>query len=266
METLSSMGFEVYEVFSIRFGSWSPIFSGLKKWRDKAGSSLSIHLLLLSSPFLFFSDYIRRFEDGLSAYRCFFEAAVTLGAKFLCFMGKGIMHTAPLRRKIILNGMQRYIRLGMTYGVTVAQENVNRFRSERPSFIKRMRRYLSEECAFVLDVKQAVRAGEDPYEMLTAMGERLVHVHINDNLPRRDCMLPGEGQMITAGCGNCWSVIRIAAILFWEVYRRDFNALSEINQGTAGFRSASFEALTGFFLVCSEILCYNNKKKGRRKP
>ena len=58
-----------------------------------------------------------------------------------------------------------------------------------------MREGCGEECAFVLDVKQAVRAGHDPYEVCDAMGNKIAHVHLNDNDEKQDCLVPGKGHM-----------------------------------------------------------------------
>ena len=227
LETLSSMGFEVYEVFLNTFRELKPDFlNGLKKIAGQ-GRIVSVHPFTSAfESLLFFSDYIRRFEDGLSAYRYFLEAAVTLGARLFVLHGQRDYAYSAITEEDYFERYAALYRLGKTYGVTVAQENVNRFRSERPSFVKRMRRYLSEECAFVLDVKQAVRAGEDPYEMLTAMGERLVHVHINDNLPGRDCLLPGEGQMDYRRMRELLDRYTYCGDIVLEVYRRDFDTLS----------------------------------------
>ena len=47
----------------------------------------------------------------------------------------------------------------------------------------------------MFDIKQAVRAGVDPYEMCRAMGDRIVHIHLNDNDDHRDCLVPWQGTM-----------------------------------------------------------------------
>ncbi len=47
--------------------------------------------------------------------------------------------------------------------------------------------------AFTLDVKQANRLGIAPADMLDAMGDRLVHLHLSDFTAADDCLLPGAG-------------------------------------------------------------------------
>ena len=38
-----------------------------------------------------------------------------------------------------------------------------------------------------------MRAGYTPYEIIDAMGDRIVHVHLSDHDGDRDCILPGKG-------------------------------------------------------------------------
>lgn len=109
-------------------------------------------------------------------------------------------------KKAGLNDREYYDRFGILsriareYGVTLAQENVNAFRSQDCGFIRNMREYLKEDASFVLDVKQAVRSGRDPYEMCEAMGKNLVHIHINDNRPDATACCRDAGKWITRGC------------------------------------------------------------------
>ena len=81
-------------------------------------------------------------------------------------------------------------------------------------------RYWVKECAFVFDVKQAVRAGKDPYEMLCAMGEQLVHVHINDNTPQEDCLLPGRGIMDYERLRKMLQSFSYNSCILLEVYQK----------------------------------------------
>jgi len=120
--------------------------------------------------------------------------------------------------------------LGQCYGVTVAQENVNKFRSESPGFLRRMRAYLGDTCAFVIDLKQAVRAGQDPFAVCEAMGERIVHVHINDNAPGYDCLLPGRGTVDFQRFREMLLGFHYQGDLMIEVYRKNFSALSELQE------------------------------------
>lgn len=168
---------DITDLYNIEVTSIHPFTSGYE------------HILL-------FSDYYKRFEDTVEFYKNYFNFASQLGAKLIVIHGD--------RRFINMGGIpdeeyfERYYKLaetGRKMGVTVGQENVNMFRSQSPEFIKSMRSYLGDNVDFVFDIKQAVRSGNDPYEICKAMGNRIIHLHINDNDKENDCMLPGKGTM-----------------------------------------------------------------------
>lgn len=231
LKTLAPMGFEAYEIFFNTFRELQPDF--LKQLRVLAEDKEIVSVHPFTSGFetmLLFSSYRRRFEDTLEFYRNFFDAANQLGAKIMVLHGERDPVRSTITEEEYFDRYAELFRLGRQNGIIVAQENVNRFRSESPSFISRMRKSLGTECAFVFDVKQAVRAGKDPYEMLSAMGERLVHVHVNDNTPQEDCLLPGCGEMDYQRLREALRALSYDGCVILEVYRKNFKAFSEIVQ------------------------------------
>ena len=121
------------------------------------------------------------------------EAARRIGAKLLVLHGQRL-GAGSLSDREYCDHYRTLYRLGQSLGVTVAQENVRLFRSASPEFIAVMRRELGDECAFVLDTKQAVMSGYTPAALCRAMGERLVHVHLSDHTATESCLLPGAGS------------------------------------------------------------------------
>jgi sugar phosphate isomerase/epimerase len=111
-------------------------------------------------------------------------------------------------------------RLGQSLGVTVAQENVRLFRSASPEFIAVMRRELGDECAFVLDTKQAVMSGYTPAALCRAMGERLVHVHLSDHTATESCLLPGAGSFDLRAFREELRAVGYTGDVITEVYRQ----------------------------------------------
>lgn len=233
LPTLISMDFRLFEVFINTFSELSPDYiKNLKHKIDEHGCSVkSIHPFTSGfESFLLFSDYDRRFEDGLEFYKNYFQAANHLGAQLLVLHGQRDDKRSRITEKAYFEHYARLYSLGKTFGVTVAQENVNLLRSDNPAFITRMRKYLNDECAFVFDIKQAVRGGEDPYEMCAAMGERLAHIHINDHNSNDDCLLPGCGNMDYKALKRQLTRFGYAGDLIIEVYRRSFGELQELER------------------------------------
>lgn len=228
---LISMGFRVFEVF---INTCSELRTGylkeLKRMADGNGCSVkSVHPFTSGfESFLLFSEYERRFEDGLEFYRSYFDACNLLGATILVLHGQRRDARGPEAEKRYFERYARLFGLGRTYGVTVAQENVNLMRSNEADFIRRMRADCGSECAFVFDIKQAVREGKDPLALCKAMGGRLAHVHLNDNDQGSDCRLPGFGTMDYRPLLRILSRAGFDGDLIVEVYRKSFGGLSEL--------------------------------------
>ncbi|OUP07711.1 endonuclease [Anaeromassilibacillus sp. An200] len=231
LDLLLSMDFRLFELFINTSSELDPAFVRMLRTRlEETGAQVkSLHPF--TSGFegtLFFSEYLRRVEDGLEFYKRYFEAAGMLGAKLLVLHGQRGYREGKITEEEYLERYLRLYRLGQRFGIAVAQENVNQFRSEDPEFIARMRGQLGEECAFVFDIKQAVRAGKDPFAMCRAMGERLIHVHINDNAPGADCLLPGCGTMAYEKLLDLLRDSSYAGDLIIEVYRKNFGEPHEL--------------------------------------
>ena len=231
--TLISMGFRVFEVFLNTCSELRKDY--LKELRrmadDGACSVKSVHPFTSGyEGFLLFSDYERRFEDGLAFYRSYFEACNLLGAAILVLHGQRRETGGADMEKRYLERYARLFELGKTYGVTVAQENVNLMRGNDAGFVRRMRKFCGLDCAFVLDIKQAVREGKDPLALCDAMGKSLLHVHLNDNDPGSDCRLPGFGAMDYGPFLRRLVRNGFDGDFIIEVYRKSFGGLSELLQ------------------------------------
>lgn len=233
LDCLLSLDLKLFEVFFNTFREITPTYvKDLGRRVRECGAQVkSIHPFTSGyEGLLLFSDYTRRYEDTLEFYKQYFDAANQLGASVVVLHGQRDYQNSRLAEERYWERYQGLYSLGKAFGLTVAQENVSRFRSEDVGFIRRMRAALGAQCAFVLDIKQAVRAGRDPYEMCSAMGDRLVHVHLNDNTPQKDCLLPGNGVMQydrllslmkSNGFDGDWIV---------EVYQGSFDKVNELSE------------------------------------
>ena len=113
------------------------------------------------------------------------------------------------------------------YGVVLSHENVNRFRMAVPENVKILRS-LYDEQTFTFDIKQTIRANVDTYEMLNAMGNRIVNVHISDNKQGEDCMLPGRGDFDFGVFFEKLKDVGYDGSLLIEVYRWCYNDYCEL--------------------------------------
>jgi sugar phosphate isomerase/epimerase len=87
---------------------------------------------------------------------------------------------------------------------------------------------LGNEFAFVLDTKQAIRAGENPFTFLDAAGSRIEHVHISDSGELGDCLLIGKGSFRFKQFFKKLYSLNPDANVILELYRSGFNGISDL--------------------------------------
>lgn len=175
-------------------------------------------------PLMFFSDYERRMTDAMEYYKLYFQFMNIVGADIFVFHGgkgdKGKEHYCERYSKLY--------RLGMEFGVTVAVENVTRCQSRSSAFIRDISAMLGGEFAFVLDTKQAVRAGETPMAFLDAAGKSVAHVHISDSGELGDCLPIGKGNFRFKPFFDKLNNLNPDASVILELYRNSYNSFSDL--------------------------------------
>lgn len=191
---IAELGFKYTEIFFNCRSELKPSFvKELKTIKDAYGMNVvSLHpYRSFSEGYDFFSSYERRYRDGIDGYKRYFQAAATLGAKYI------VMHGAGNRTDITLEEYaERFGKLNEiahSFGCTVAHENVVNYAGAYPEFMFFMKKLLGDEFKMVLDIKQARRADVDPYDFIKIMGSNIVHVHLSDcDSEGHDCLPPDE--------------------------------------------------------------------------
>lgn len=152
----------------------------------------SIHpTMSLAESFMIFSNYDRRYREAEEQFRRYSEIAASLGAKHIILHGgkpNGILTDEEY--------CERYMQLKeitRENGVDILQENVVRFRAGEIEFLRSMKKILGEEAEFCIDLKQSIRCGYDPYELIDEFFDNIKHYHISDHSISSDCLLPGDG-------------------------------------------------------------------------
>ena len=145
-----------------------------------------------AESYTLFGIYARRVQDAMELYRGLCEACHALGCDKLVLHGEKEPFNISEEEYI-----ERFGTLALQTrrdGVTLTQENVVRFRASKPSFLRRMRDELGDLFAMTLDLKQAVRSGEDPLAMAREFAPDIVHLHLSDHGAAGDCLPPGSGS------------------------------------------------------------------------
>lgn len=231
LELVGEMGAPVCEIFVNAHQEFSvSFFKGLLDRAQHYNLQISaVHPFTSGfENMYFYSDYPRRLEDGIELYRRYFALTASLGAKF--FVMHGSFPGTDLPDQGVYERFSLLQRTARQEGVVLLQENVSRCRSTDPAFIEGMRKALGDEAQFVLDIKQAVRGGVDPFKMLEAMGANLAHLHISDHKGDEHCLPPGKG------CFDFGAFLKKAVsygfhgVSLLELYRRNYKDMEELTK------------------------------------
>lgn len=175
---------------------------------------------------MFFSDYERRMNDILEYYKLYFRFMNIVGANIFVFHGG--KKVSENKNEKFCERYSRLFRLGKEFGVTVALENVARCQSSSSAFVKEAAKNLGNEFAFVLDTKQAIRAGENPFSFLEAAGANIAHVHISDSGELGDCLLIGKGRFQFKKFFARLNELNPECSVILELYRSGFRGISDL--------------------------------------
>ena len=200
----------------------------LCKIKDNYGIKIpSVHpTMSLAESFMIFSAYDRRYYEALEKYRRYSEVAAKLGAKYIIMHGgkpNGILSDEEY--------CERYMALKETAGkngVTVLQENVVNFRSGNVEFLRSMKEILGKDAEFCFDIKQSVRCGYLPIELVEEFYSNIKHYHISDHSVAGDCLLPGRGGFDFTSFFDFLKNKGFKGSLITEVYSFCYKEYSEI--------------------------------------
>lgn len=180
----------------------------------------------LAESFMIFSAYERRFYEGLKQYRRYSEVANALGAKYIIMHGgkpNGILSDEEY--------CQRYMALKeqtLKNGVAVLQENVVKYRSGDIEFLRSMRDILGKDAEFCFDIKQSIRSGYLPMDLVDEFYDNIKHYHISDHSVAGDCLLPGNGKFDFGGFFEFLKKRGYNGTLITEVYRFSYKDYDDI--------------------------------------
>jgi len=229
LQKVAGLGFPCTEIFMNTYSELEePFPAELRKIADNGGVKV-VSMHPFTSPeeaFMLFSAYERRYRDVFEFYKKYFETCAILGADILVIHGGKT--PLPIPKEEYWERFAALSEEGKKFGVTVAQENVVNHCAESTGFLMEMRDCLGDVFKVNLDIKQAVRAKQDPYEMARAMAGSIVNVHINDNNRHKDCLPPGKGNFDFSKYFNVLKEGGYAGSLIIELYRHNYQNEEEI--------------------------------------
>ncbi len=228
-EMIAKNGVELTEIFfNANCELEPPFIKQLAQIKSEYGITVSsVHpTMSLAESFMLFSNYDRRFKEGLEIYKRYGEIAAELGAKYV------IMHGGKPNGTMDDYGyFDRFAKVAdavKVNGATLLQENVVLFRAGNIDTLKNMSNYLGDNVNFCLDVKQSIRGGYSPYDVLKLLGGKIKHLHISDNNDQYDCMLPLDGNFDFKDFLNTARDCGYTGDAVIELYRNAFDKPEEL--------------------------------------
>lgn len=199
---------------------------------------VSVHPFMSPLETLFlFSDYQRRVNTIMDIYSQYFEFAQAAGAKIIVL--HGARNDARCTDEVYVERFMKLCDLAGRFGLTVAQENVHYCKSGSIDFLRMIKRECGERAKFVLDIKQAVRAGYDPLDVVDAVGENMIHLHVSDNKPGADCLPVGQGTYDIAGLIRAMRAKGFDGAMLLELYRNGYSSLKELTESVKHLENIS---------------------------
>ncbi len=170
----------------------------------------------LAESFMIFSSYERRFYEALKQYTRYSQIAKRLGAKYIVMHGgkpNGICDDEEYcRRYMTLNDATKQ------NGVSVLQENVVNYRSGNVEFLRSMVNIIGEDARLCFDIKQSIRCGLAPMELIEEFYPYIKHFHISDHSMAGDCLIPDMGGFDFKGLFEFLTLKGYGGALITEVY------------------------------------------------
>lgn len=229
LEKIGEAGVKTTEIFFNCESELKPSFVDmlLDIKRDYGLDITAIHpTLSLAESFMIFSEYERRFYESLQKFTRYSEVARELGAKYIILHGgkpNGLTTDEEYCEKFMALNRET-----QKNGVTVLQENVVRYRSGDIEFLRSMKDILGDDAQFCFDIKQAIRCGYNPIDLVNEFIENIKHFHISDHSLASDCLLPLNGNFDFKGFFEILKHNNFGGACNIEVYKNAYKNPDEI--------------------------------------
>lgn len=187
---------ECCEVFAQTPSEYCAAFGRIVREKLSGLPCVSIHPLGAQFEHQLFGKSARQVEDAFRLFAGVCDAGQAMGAAYYVFHGPFGVHAPmpPERIHRLPETWARMQEIAGARGLTVLWENVHWCALRGPAEARTLMRLLPD-VQFVLDTKQAHRAGFTPEDMLTVMGSRVRHVHALDVAADGTLCLPGQGTI-----------------------------------------------------------------------
>lgn len=192
---LAGLPLDCAEVFLQTFCEYDRAFAREVRARLGGLGCTSVHPLGTHFENGLFSKSPRQRQDAMDIFCRVLDAGAELGARVYVYHGRYNPREGALPWNLQMNAgvIGLLCEQAALRGMAVAWENVSWCQLTDEARVREAREALPQ-ARFTLDIKQALRAGADPFAMARAMGGALVNVHVCDWDENGALCLPGEGR------------------------------------------------------------------------
>ncbi len=229
LEEIGVNGVKTTEIFFNALSELKPAFIDiLLDIKTKFNLNITaIHpTMSLAESFMIFSEYERRFYEALSQFERYSEVCAELGAEYIILHGgkpNGLLSDQEYCNRFMkLNEVTR------KKGVIVLQENVVNYRSGNIEFLRKMCDILGDDAQLCFDIKQAIRCGYNPLDLINEFFHNIKHFHISDHSLAGDCLLPLNGGFDFKSFFEMLKQRNYKGACIIEVYKNAYKQKNEI--------------------------------------
>jgi sugar phosphate isomerase/epimerase len=192
---IGDLGFSVVEIFLQAESEYTPRFGAVLNQRRR-DLGLDIHSLhLYATYFDLWSPYARALEETRERFYRLLEVATMVDAEALTWHGLRYGLDDESLVSAFLESVAWAGERAQAAGLTLTLENVSWCYLRTPEQVAVIRE-AGLPVGFTCDAFQARESGVQPADMVRAMGEQLVTVHLSDYRPDGPRHLPpGEGEI-----------------------------------------------------------------------
>ena len=236
---IGQQGVPIAETFLDSYSEYSQSFAHLLRQvaQENGVHILSVHAMASQFEPQLFSIGARQKRDAWDMFEQVLSAARTMGASNYVFHGPAMLLGAA--KNIGLDRIGPITcdlaAMAQTYDIRLCWENVSWAMFSYPEFGHDIQRCCQHDnLGFTFDIKQAMRAGYDPFAFLEAMGERISHIHLCDvsvqaGHDKIQLSLPGRGAFDFARLGRKLREIGYQGCAMIEVYSNLYDDPSEVS-------------------------------------
>ncbi len=221
LERLMKAGVKKTELFLNTHSEVEPKYiRSLKNILDSyGGECISLHPFTCGiDTYMLYTGYDRRVKDYVEYHKRYFEAMNILGAKY--FILHGSKNAYP--DEVICEGYSALNRVAKEFGVTVLQENVGRCVTGDLAQLVAMKKLMGDEVSFCLDIKQALRKEQNPFDFVRELGGSIKHIHFSDHTEDNDCLMPFAGAMDIPKFISEVKAVGFEGCMMIELYKRSY--------------------------------------------